>query len=330
MIGNLQLLRALAATAVVYYHIPATIAGIHTEFYGVALFFVLSGYLMCKVSNRSAWQFAQDRFWRIVPAYWIATIVLLAISGTWRYRPFEHTLLSLAFLPHESVDQFSPVLSVGWTLNMEVYFYAVFTLAISINQNLAPILAGLSIIGIKLGLPFITTDPAYTFYYTHDYVQYFCLGIVVWYATERIKGMAFRIWRGLFPAAIVAYAGSFILLEVDPLMAVTLLFTIAVVSANAGADVQVPWIMLLGNASYACYLLHIILIYGLRSSGIEVTGTLPVAAGIVLACWICALLWHLSVERSIRLLRNSISRESLRFSSMCDPAQHVTPANTQP
>ncbi len=315
MIGNLQLLRALAATAVVVYHIPATIAGIHTEFYGVALFFMLSGYLMCTVSNRSAWQFCLDRFWRIVPSYWIATIILLAMSGTWRYRPVEHTLMSLAFLPHESVDKFFPVLGVGWTLNMEMYFYAIFSLAILCNQKLAPILAGLTIMGIKLGLPFVTEDPAYTFYYTHDYVQFFCLGIISWYVSERIKDIRIHILTCIFPIAIAAYALSNIFLEVHPLVAVTFLFMIAVVSANKGTDLKMPWVILLGDASYACYLLHTILIYVLRKNGLEVDGTLPSAIGFIIASWACAILWHLSVEKLTRMLRTILVSEPLKTPS---------------
>ncbi|MBX3350636.1 MAG: acyltransferase [Nitrospira sp.] len=323
MIGNIQLLRALAATAVVCYHLRVSIAGVLTEFYAVALFFMLSGYLMCKVSNRSAWQFAQDRFWRIVPAYWIATIILLAMSGTWRYRPVEHTLLSIAFLPHESVDKFFPVLGVGWTLNMEMYFYSIFTLAIAINQKLAPILAGLAIMGIKFGLPSITNDRAFIFYYTHDYVQFFCLGIVVWYVSERIKDVRIQIWTYCFPIAIAGYACSIVGFEVDALVAVTLLFTLAVVSANAGSDLKMSWIILLGNASYACYLLHPIIIYGFHELGIVANGTLPIAIGIIVASWVCAILWHRSVEVWICMLRNSVLCESLKMSSLRSLMQSI-------
>lgn len=100
-------------------------------------------------------------------------------------------------------------------------------------------------------------------------------------------------------------------LDVNPLVAVTLLFMIAVVSANTGTDLKMPWMILLGDASYACYLLHTILIYGLRTNEIEVDGTLPSAIGLIVASWACAILWHLSVERLTRMLRNTLSRESL-------------------
>ncbi len=216
----------------------------------------------------------------------------------------EHTILSLLFVPHESVDQFYPVLVVGWTLNMEMYFYAMFTVAIAINRTLAPILVVLTIMGIKVGLPLVTSDPAYLFYYTHDFVQCFCLGIVVWYGAERIKEFNLPMWRGVFPISMSVYAGSIVFGGVNPLVAVTLLFALAVVSAQAGADVTSPWIILLGNASYACYLLHTILIYAIGLHWVPLQGTVPFAIGVIGLSWVCAIAWHMSVEKMIHMVRD--------------------------
>jgi exopolysaccharide production protein ExoZ len=148
MIGNLQILRLFAASGVVLYHTTFNFWGIHTEFFGVALFFVLSGYLMCKVNNRKGLEFATERFWRIVPNYWLAMVALLTFFKTWKRWPIEHTIQSFLFIPHDSIVGMHPVLGVGWTLNMEVYFYLIFTLAILIHQRFAPIIASVAIITI--------------------------------------------------------------------------------------------------------------------------------------------------------------------------------------
>jgi peptidoglycan/LPS O-acetylase OafA/YrhL len=47
---------------------------------GVQLFFVVSGYLILMSTNRSAWQFAKGRIKRIYPLYWIAIILITAIT----------------------------------------------------------------------------------------------------------------------------------------------------------------------------------------------------------------------------------------------------------
>ena len=173
MIGNLQILRAFAASGVVIYHSKAYIFGVHTEFYGVALFFVLSGYLMCKICNRSALNFAMSRFWRIVPSYWLAMVLMLQCLHMWTYWPIEHTLLSFLFIPHNSPAGLEPVLGVGWTLNLEVYFYTIFTFAILVNKKYAPVISGVVIFAISYGLPLITQNKVVLYYYAHDYVKFF-------------------------------------------------------------------------------------------------------------------------------------------------------------
>ena len=97
MIGNIQILRAFAASGVVIFHENVNFFGVHTEFNGILIFFVLSGYLMCCLRDKSAINFAMDRFWRIVPSYWLAMVFMLVLFKMWLYYPIEHMILS-AFL----------------------------------------------------------------------------------------------------------------------------------------------------------------------------------------------------------------------------------------
>lgn len=299
LIGNLQALRAYAASGVVVYHCHAEVARNSIGFYGVAVFFVLSGYLMCRIRDRSAWDFARDRIWRIVPNYWLSMAALLTVFGMWSSWPVEHVVLSALFIPHDSPAGLFPVLGVGWTLNLEMYFYAVFALAILISRRLAPILAGAIILAVLWSLPHLTDNPAALWYYTHDHVPYFLFGIVIWYGSEWVatKNVALPGW--LFPASLVAYTATVVFEWLDPWIAVPGVFAVAIVAAHAGADIRSKPLILLGNASYACYLLHTILIEWLRHQGFETSGTVLFTVAVVAASWALALVWHLTLERMI-------------------------------
>jgi exopolysaccharide production protein ExoZ len=127
LLFNLQFLRGFAALGVVFYHTDFHLAGDwHTDFSGVAVFFVISGFIMCFITRKDADGFLAKRFLRIVPMYWLCTLIrfgLLSFSSWSANPPLAADLpRSLLFVPSEEL----PILGVGWTLNFEVYFYLVF------------------------------------------------------------------------------------------------------------------------------------------------------------------------------------------------------------
>ena len=326
MIGNLQILRAFAASGVVILHSNATIFGAHTEFHGVALFFVLSGYLMSRICNRSAVTFALDRFWRIVPSYWLATALLLTILNMWTHWPVEHLVLSALFIPHQSPAGLYPVLGVGWTLNLEVYFYTIFTFSIVINRKFAPIIAGSIISAAYFGVSHFTDNEAALHYIAHKYIWFFVLGIGIWYFSEYLKNkdIKLNLPKMTLPVAIIAYAVltvyfaskgySVTVFYWSAIFSVSILFLIAILAADYGADLKPRAILLLGDASYACYLLHTILIEFLRHKGIASTGTFVFTTGVLIGSWSLAILWHLYIERFISMLPRRNVRISFQAS----------------
>lgn len=104
-IWNLQLLRAVAATGVVFYHCGFQLGGqvISTELQGVAIFFVITGFLMPRVSAHGALAFIGARVSRVMPAYWFATVVVMWFSTTSARTSglivLALALASLMFLP---------------------------------------------------------------------------------------------------------------------------------------------------------------------------------------------------------------------------------------
>jgi len=175
VISNLQLLRAFCALGVVYYHTGNTIFGMHTELGGVALFFCISGFIMAHIPQKSAAQFMTDRLIRVVPLYWIATLAFffwtnsgmsnptyvwpmlwgkltedplfiprwfLGNTGLTKDGAIQNLVMSLLFIPYKDhAGDMHPLLGVGWTLNLEMFFYCIYALSIAVRASIAPILA---------------------------------------------------------------------------------------------------------------------------------------------------------------------------------------------
>src|SRR5262245_30352872 len=143
--GNIQGLRAIAALMVVSCHVFQDIAPMRTHWAkpffvtvgaaGVDLFFVISGFIIYHVAQRSiagmdvvgkgrtVYAFAMKRFIRIYPLYWIvfATSSLVMSWAPPPASPHESLLQLLALI--DDVPNFR--VYVAWTLTFEVYFYAV-------------------------------------------------------------------------------------------------------------------------------------------------------------------------------------------------------------
>src|SRR5215831_4540480 len=146
MILGLQYVRGIAAMMVVYHHTGFQIfkAGGHVGLplwqlgaAGVDLFFVTSGFIMW-VTTQDAHvtpaEFCYRRIVRVAPLYWLATLFLLGVSlaapqllGTTKFDP-GHAMESLLFVPVEHpifAGEALPFIIQGWTLNYEMFFYAV-------------------------------------------------------------------------------------------------------------------------------------------------------------------------------------------------------------
>ena len=157
---GLQVLRFVAAMLVAALHITQAISvhvtGQGSAHYwlagtvGVDIFFVISGFVMT-VSTQglprqapARWDaavvFMKRRILRIVPLYWFYTLLKVAlviaipsIAVDATIAP-GHLAASLFFVPAMSPRGWvQPVLPVGWTLNFEMLFYVVFTMAIALG-----------------------------------------------------------------------------------------------------------------------------------------------------------------------------------------------------
>lgn len=144
MLSNLQILRAFAALNVVLFHILEISSehGFGVPIFdflrgwgknGVDIFFVLSGFIMVYIAElrpRGPVTFLRNRAIRIIPIYWILTLIGLAailLKGDFQGQPItlEAILTSFFFLTRwTALDM--PILYVGWTLEWELVFYLIF------------------------------------------------------------------------------------------------------------------------------------------------------------------------------------------------------------
>ena len=229
---SVQMLRAVAATMVLLYHLVTTSAygwlakgawhsGVAkwveaVGFAGVDLFFVISGVVMVYSSYnrlgsaRETIPFVKRRVARIYPLYWICTVSVLGIAWLTPSLASRAKLLlpavvkSLLLWPQEKY----PVVAVGWTLSFEMYFYLAFAGMIALPRRVLPwTLAGWGAITIALFIVFDQQE------YRTSLEGHLSLPLVASpLALEFIVGcfIGWRVKRGTTPLGAAALALGFV------------------------------------------------------------------------------------------------------------------------
>jgi exopolysaccharide production protein ExoZ len=352
MILNLQALRGLAALAVVFYHTAFTFnGGTHTDFQAVSVFFVISGFIMTYITRTDSKQFIQQRLVRIVPLYWPCTLSMLAAvwllkdSGrTFANAGIGNILKSLLFVPYrDALGEYQPILPVGWTLNLEMFFYVLFAIALVINKRWAPLLTCIALVAIKIVPRQLGCSAPLCEFYAHDYTTFLILGILTFYIWSGIEAIAED--RPMVAAAMaILSALAFVLWNADPrfadaiqqrvdfpvyYMMPPLLVLSALTLHSARLICRWKVLLLLGDASYALYLTHILvmefaLVVRNRTIGDQVTAINPsdsVVAMLValIVCSLVAIVAHTKVELpTLRFLRRLLIKRS-------DPSKSPVP-----
>jgi exopolysaccharide production protein ExoZ len=182
---SIQALRGFAVTLVVLFHVqhytaerlqlPNLLPRFDIGAAGVDLFFVISGFIMVYASERLYARrggmhiFFLRRMARIVPMYWAASTVLLVyllarygdLSAASGGGGAEYVVASYLFYPYVRPDGSGlPLLGVGWTLNYEAFFYALFGLSLVLPRRIAvPVIGALFALLIALRALYPVPDP---------------------------------------------------------------------------------------------------------------------------------------------------------------------------
>lgn len=335
MIANLQALRAIAAFAVVFYHIgdyqPTELHWFsrvsHLGAAGVDVFFVLSGFIMMFTTKResaTAADFLIKRIKRIVPTYWLVTLVtfVMLLAGLKPLGNHEadvgYLLASLLFIPVERGGAGAlPLVAVGWTLNFEMFFYLVFALALSVGGVARRSwLVALSIAGcVALGAVLAPTNAALRAF-TSPLMLEFVFGIGLAYLWERRSKLQPSSALGFALIGLGVLALGAVLFGARPetmtgqlrfvwfgLPAVSIVFGSLVLEAARRSVTNRLW-LLQGDASYSLYLIHpLVLQVGRKVIGrVPLEGSAGASVRIVLlvcACAVCGTLFYRYVERPL-------------------------------
>lgn len=291
MIYNLQALRAVAAAMVVLHHLremlgqvfPA-LARIEVGAAGVDVFFVLSGVVITLAEhgrNDGPVAFLRRRAQRIVPMYWLTlwVIGLMVLAGLSPIgvQPVDGTvgnmLRSMFFVPFERAHgAIMPLLGVGWTLNYEVFFYAVVAALLVFpgrmrTAALVAVMVALSGVGVLL-----RPDSVAGKVYCNPILLEFAAGVLLAEAWLRWPAVPGRSQRGAAVAGIalivlgsVWFIGAarpegFTFLMRDRVLwfgipAVTWVAA-AMLLERSGLSLRNRTVQMLGAASYVLYLSH--------------------------------------------------------------------------
>jgi exopolysaccharide production protein ExoZ len=300
---HLQALRGLAASLVVLSH---SVQGRYAEklwvsgYFGVATFFIISGFIIYKTSRRSfgsaygVKQFVAKRLIRIFPIYWLATILFVVLSPHRADYSTTDIIDSLALIPHYMAltDGMNPLLGQGWTLHYEVLFYAIFALGLLFRRRpgillTCAILLGMTIVGMLIRPESDSHGPlTLAQYWCRPIVLLFVIGIGLGILEQRAQKLVvpypFPLMSGLLIVWFVYSIGSPLPeaqhYEFPNLLVIWGLCFLCVFVAvfgrtRAGRFETVAEAF--GDASYSVYLFHPFILSFLKRIGME--ATLPTA-----------------------------------------------------
>ncbi|KGF68818.1 hypothetical protein LL06_14465 [Hoeflea sp. BAL378] len=278
----MQYLRAAAALVVMFFHVsvlsqetwgldPRRVD--HVGAAGVDLFFVISGFIMAMIVDRPG-RFDGREYWirriaRVAPAYWVITFFVFALAALApslfhsTTADVGHLLASLFFVAADvGSGSTTPLLVVGWTLNYEIFFYAIVAVTAGLFADRRLLIASGVILGVVLAG--IALDPAHPSlaFYTDPILLEFVFGILI-----------FRTWKetgsaGFGFAPLTVFSLGVVLLVAQwerPLVDWRPLFwgvpAAAVLYGGLGAlTFRSPFLARLGDWSYAVYLTHVFVI----------------------------------------------------------------------
>jgi exopolysaccharide production protein ExoZ len=324
-IDCIQYLRAFAALAVVVYH-SAERSGLHFGIgaAGVDVFFVISGFIMWTVTRGKpvgAATFIRHRLLRIVPLYWLVTLTLACValampSAFPALQPKAgHVIASMLFIPHmDGGGHPWPLVVAGWTLVYEMFFYAVFAASLLAPRHLQiGLVTAVLLACVAAGVALAPSQP-WLETYTNPLLLEFLAGIWIGelWRQERVPGPA--IGMALLVAGLACYAtleSKHFYLESARLALWGMPAMLLVVGMLACEGMVVMrrarLLLILGDASYAIYLVHGLLISGLGKllGGVAPALLLPI---FVVGAGVVGVAVHFWVERPM----TAILRRGLR------------------
>ena len=317
---SIQALRAIAATTVILVHIPYIGKGA----FGVDIFFVISGFIMCYISAENSDDFLLKRVFRIVPLYWLGTmgVFFLALAAphllTGTRASAGHLVKSLFLIPYIREDgRVYPMLFLGWTLEYEMFFYLIFGVALALFKKWAALASSLVLLLIVAAGTVFQASATIPRFYSNPLMIEFVLGMGLFWLWKKYRAVLAKLPAG---AAIAIVVAGYVYLffskmgyDYRPLVQGLPALVIVICSLSLEGAMRFPiWILAIGDASYSLYLFHPYVVQLLDKKVHSLAVLTPVSAlmGIigVLACFLVALVSFRLIEKpSNRALRRLLT-----------------------
>lgn len=322
-LANLQFLRFIAAAAVLFSH-SADLLVPHASVVwkvpwtaGVDLFFVISGFIMVWLTSGqfgvrgAAGRYLLRRMIRIVPPYWFFTLAMIAtalVAG-------EHVrnqrlgaaqlVTSFLFVPWPRGDgALNPILSQGWTLNYEAFFYLCFAAAMMSRRGLAWLAA--AFVALAAAQPLVPEGWFVLRFYCSPIILEFLGGMGL--ARLHMAGLRMPRWGMVLGAAVavplyLALGGIGVTERAFAWGLPALVFAAGFLLSREPARLGAPGRLLKlgGDASYTLYLSHTFCVNAVVLAWQTLALPFPWLAVVsaMLAAFAFAVLFYLAVERPV-------------------------------
>jgi peptidoglycan/LPS O-acetylase OafA/YrhL len=208
-------LRCVAALSVLVFHLVPNLPALpssmtFTKNYlgaGVQLFFVLSAFsLMYSTSRtvgRQGWfeDYLTKRYFRIAPLFYVMMLFFLVFNYFyWKAKPeLSVILFNVTFLYNFLPDQVASLVWAGWTLGVEMLFYAAFPLLIltlrSLRSSLVFLLICILLCGAMRELWVGKSPPDYSYMSVVANLQFFAAGIAAYHLTRKLQSADLNRWQ---------------------------------------------------------------------------------------------------------------------------------------
>jgi peptidoglycan/LPS O-acetylase OafA/YrhL len=337
-------LRAIAALAIVGYHVAFVLGALSGEGagawfaqlqVGVPLFFAISGFLLyrprvaAKLGEGRApanGTYALRRALRIVPAYWVALVLIALVLGRDGVLEWPGGLLYFGLAQAYDADQFTGGIGQAWTLTVEVAFYAALPLLTLVARRLAGLRGEALLLGGLVAVSVVWRMGVLALFDAGDTAYFPLLAALPAQLDFFAGGMALAVlsvtgarggWPAWAPWGAAAAAFATLALWTPASAAAVLgghtlqlvialgLLAPAVIGVEAGGALRgaLGWrpLVWVGLVSYGVYLWHLDVLRELADRGAP--GAVVAGAGLVLTLALGAASWYAVERNALRLGR---------------------------
>ncbi len=334
---SIQYLRAAAVMSVLVLHshdlfdAPLMKVPLFSDFgwVGVRLFFIISGFIVADRICRCAslGDYLIRRFLRVFPLYFVVSIFTAFVALSANEFPFvlaktdsgmpfepnglEYFLKSVFIVPQDEW----PLFAVGWSLEFEIVFYAIFGFAYFTISAMA---ARLIILAIAVaGL--VNIFPASHF--AHPFMLYFFAGCfcsdafrtfrrpTIWFAC-----MAFLpttvVWIAHLYGSLNIGGSGFTIASTVSFSSLLILFL--ELESRLARISWGSWIIMIGDATYSIYLCHWLIFRTARYLAFDLEASPLVMESIRILILACALVLSVFIHRKVESPMNDVVQQWAR------------------